>query len=64
MFPVEEIRLNTSTLEREIERDVRRLPPNAGFEQFMAELPSEQMRQRIRQKVTAKVDNSDVFPSR
>ena len=55
LFPVGEVILDTSTVEREIEWNTRRLPPTANFEKFLAELPSEQMRQRIREKAFERI---------
>jgi hypothetical protein len=54
LFPVEQVTLNTSTLEREIERDTRRLPAIIGFHNFLAELPSEHLRQQARMKARRK----------
>ncbi|KAL7071638.1 hypothetical protein ACQ4LE_009512 [Meloidogyne hapla] len=51
LFPVEKIKLNTSTLEWQIESDIRRLPVGTGFDQFLAELPAEQWAKPIRHKL-------------
>nr|CAD2173693.1 unnamed protein product [Meloidogyne enterolobii] len=51
LFPVKTIELNTSTLEWQIESDIRRLPVGTGFDQFLAELPAEQWAQPIRYKL-------------
>ncbi|KAF7635506.1 hypothetical protein Mgra_00005045 [Meloidogyne graminicola] len=50
-FPVEEIKLNSSTLKWHIESDLNRLPIDTGFDQFLSELPEEQWSQPIRNKL-------------